>query len=134
MFLAQAEIEPVLQQVKAAFPNLSEWEYSNQKDDDHFGFTVWGCWTVQTGAKSWEQRSFYVTFDIFAEIASKPGARREPERWRGTLTVGQHSYLWSSADVGDAHLVNTAPCASLAEAITALKAGIADLARAFSAV
>ncbi|MBI1766016.1 MAG: hypothetical protein HYR56_31820 [Acidobacteria bacterium] len=128
MFLAQTEIEPVLNQVKAAFPNLSEWEYSNEKDGDHYGFTVWGCLIVQTGAESWEQRRFYVTFDIFVE----PGAK--PAQWHGTLTVGQHSYMWTSADFGDAHLVNTAPCATLAEAISALKTGIADLASAFSAL
>jgi len=130
MLLAQAEIEPVLTQVKAAFPNLSDWEYSNEDDGDHFGFTVWGCLVVQSGAESWEQRRFYVTFDIYPEQGPEHGQ----ERWRGALTIGQHSYLWTSADFGDAHLVNTEPCASLAEAITALKTGIADLAGAFSAV
>ena len=128
MLLAHSGIEPVLRQVKAAFPKLSDWEYSNEKDGDYFGFTVWGCLVVPTGAESWEQRRFYVTFDILAEQG------QEHERWRGTLTIGQHSYLWSSADVGDAHLVNTEPCASLAEAISALKAGIAALAQSFSAL
>ncbi len=134
MLLAQAEIELVLSQVKAAFPNLSDWEYSNEDDDDHFGFTVWGCLVVPTGAESWEQRRFYVTFDIFSEPGSEPGSAPGPEQWRGTLTIGQHFYLWTSADFGDAHLVSADPCANLAEAMVALKAGIADLARALSAV
>jgi hypothetical protein len=128
MLLAQLEVERILSQVRAAFPNLSDWKYSNENDGDHFGFTVWGTLVVQTGTESWSQRRFYVTFDIY------PEQKEGPEQWRGALTIGQHSYPWSSADVGDAHLVNTEPCASLAEAITELKAGITDLARAFSAI
>jgi hypothetical protein len=38
----------------------------------------------------------------------------------------------SSADVGDAHLVNTEPCETLQEAIAALKAKILELFQAFS--
>lgn len=38
-----------------------------------------------------------------------------------------HSYLWSSADVGDAHLVDTDPSETLEEAIAALKANINEL-------
>lgn len=52
MLLAQLEVERILNQVKAAFPNLSDWEYSNENGGDHFGFTVWGRLIVQTGAES----------------------------------------------------------------------------------
>lgn len=55
------------------------------------------------------------------------------EEWRGSLTIGQHSYLWSSADVGDAHLLSTEPCNSLEDAIAALKAEMIRLFKAFSA-
>jgi hypothetical protein len=36
---------------------------------------------------------FFITLDTYEE------------HWYGHLTIGQHCYLWSSADVGDAHLV-----------------------------
>ncbi|MEH1848867.1 MAG: hypothetical protein V7L25_28850 [Nostoc sp.] len=39
--------------------------------------------------------------------------------------------MWSSADVGDAHLVNTEPNDTLEEAISALKAKIVELFQAF---
>lgn len=122
MLLTQLEIEHALRQVRTAFPNLVDWEYSNEADADYFGFTIWGCFVPQEDAESLSARRFYVTFDIYQD------------QWRGTLTIGQHCYLWTSADVGDAHLVSTEPCASLAEAIAALKVKMADLARAFSAV
>jgi hypothetical protein len=122
LLLPQSEIDGVLRQVRAAFPNLVEWEYSNEVDAEYFGFTIWGCLVAQEDDESLLKRRFYVTFDIYQD------------RWRGTLTIGQHSYLWTSADVGDAHLVSTEPCASLDEAIAALKVKIADLAKAFSAI
>ena len=43
MLLAQTEIEPILRQLKAAFPKLTDWEYSNEKAGDYFGFTVWAA-------------------------------------------------------------------------------------------
>lgn len=122
MLLTQLELEHVLRQVRTAFPNLVDWEYNNEVDADYFGFTIWGRFVPQEDAESLSERRFYVTFDIYQD------------KWRGTVTIGQHSYLWTSADVGDAHLVSTEPCASLEEAIAALKVKIADVAKAFSAV
>lgn len=55
------------------------------------------------------------------------------DKWQGCLTIGLHSYLWSSADVGDAHLVNTDPCETLEQAVAALKTKISDLFQAFLA-
>ncbi|MBD0386625.1 MAG: hypothetical protein ICV54_08875 [Nostoc sp. C3-bin3] len=46
--------------------------------------------------------------------------------------IAPPSYLWSSADVGDAHLVDTEPSETLEEAISALKAKIVELLAAFS--
>lgn len=122
LLLTQLEVEHVLRQVRTSFPNLLDWEYSNEVDSDYFGFTIWGCFVPQEDAESLLKRRFYITFDI------------DKDQWRGYLTIGQHCYLWTSADVGDAHLVNTEPCASLEEAVAALKVKIADLARAFSIV
>lgn len=101
MLLTQSEIEEVLRQVKAAFPNLGEWEYSNEVDEDYFGFTVWGCFVLPEDDDSLLQRRYYATFDI------------DQNQWRGMLTIGQHNYLWTSAAVGDAHLLSTEPCANL---------------------
>jgi len=122
LLLTQLELEHVLRQVQTAFPNLVDWEYNNKVDADYCGFTIWGCFVPQEDAESLSERRFYVTFDIYQDT------------WRGTLTIGQPFYLWTSADVGDAHLVSTEPCTSLAQAIAALKVNIADLAKAFSAL
>ena len=122
MFLTESQVEQALSEVRVAFPKLVDWEYSNEVDHDYFGFTVWGCLIIQDDDDSFSQRRFYATFDLYEN------------KWRGTLTIGQHSYLWTSADVGDAHLAATKPCASLPEAIAALKVEIASLANAFSAV
>lgn len=48
--------------------------------------------------------------------------------------VYQHTYYWSSADYGDADLLDTAPCESLDQAIVELKAKMVELFRAFSAI
>ena len=54
------------------------------------------------------------------------------EPWRGHRTIGQHSYCWTKADGGDAHLLETEACATLEEAIVALKAKRARLCHALS--
>jgi hypothetical protein len=128
VLLAEAEVEPVLETLKAAFPKLSDWEYCNEEDGDHNGFTVWGCLTIKDGDHDFSARDYYVTFDIHAKQGQGKG------QWRGTLSIGQHSYFWSSADAGDASLLDTAFCASLSEAITALKSQIRDFASALSAI
>ena len=65
-------------------------------------------------------RCFFITLDTYEE------------KWRGSLTIGQHSYLWSSADVGDAHLLATDDCDSIEDAILALKGEMKKLLTAFS--
>jgi hypothetical protein len=65
-------------------------------------------------------RSFFITFDTFETT------------WSGHLTIGQHCFFWSSADVGDAHLLDTGPCATLEEALATLKHQIVELFDAFS--
>jgi hypothetical protein len=52
--------------------------------------------------------------------------------WTGHLTFGRHCFYWSSADFGDAHLLDTGPCSTLEEAIAIFKQRIADLFDAFS--
>ena len=117
--LTELEIQQNLEQVKVAFPNLTKWEYNNEKNQEYFGFSIWGQFAVNSDELM--PRLFYVTFDIY------------DNEWQGHLTVGQPCYLWSSADVGDAHLLETEACASLGEAIASLKVKIASFSQAFSA-
>jgi len=119
MLLKEPEIKQVLEQVKVAFPNLTDWEYNNEKNDEYFGFSVWG--QLVTNPEELMPRRFFITLDTDHE-----------DQWQGCLTIGLHSYLWSSADVGDAHLVNTEPSETLEEAIIALKAKTTELFQAFS--
>ncbi|WP_375494613.1 hypothetical protein [uncultured Nostoc sp.] len=118
MLLTEPEIQQVLEQVQAAFPNLTDWEYNNEKNEEYFGFSIWGQLVVNP--EELMPRRFFITLDTYQD------------KWQGCLTIGQHSYLWSSADAGDAHLVNTEPSETLQEAITTLKAKIAELLAAFS--
>ncbi|AFY33150.1 hypothetical protein [Calothrix sp. PCC 7507] len=120
MILTEAEIQQVLAQAQAAFPNLTNWEYINEKNSEYFGFSVWGEFVLNPEVLM--SRSFFITLDTYED------------KWQACLTVGQHSYLWSSADAGDAHLLDTEPCESLEEAITLLKAKMVQLLAAFSAV
>ena len=117
MLLTEPEIQQVLEQVKAAFPNLTDWEYNNEKNDEYFGFSVWGHFV--NNPEQLMPRRFFITLDTYES------------KWQGCLSVGQPSYLWSSADVGDAHLVDTEPSDTLEEAISALKAKIVELFQAF---
>lgn len=121
MLLTEAEIQQVLEQVKIAFPHFTNWEYKNEKNQQYFGFSVWGKFVVNP--EEIMPRTFFITLD-----------QNHEDKWQGCLTIGQHSYLWFSADAGDAHLVNTAPCESLEQAIVELKAKMVELFRAFSAV
>jgi hypothetical protein len=58
---------------------------------------------------------FYVTFDRFFG------------NWSGHLTVGMHSYYWSSTDEDDARLLTSGTFETLDEAIVDLKKQIARL-------
>jgi hypothetical protein len=65
---------------------------------------------------------FFITFDIYKD------------KWQGNLTIGLPNYLWSSANMGDAHLLYTERCTQLEEAIAAIKAKIVELCHSFSAI
>lgn len=107
-----------MQQATAAFPHLTNWQYTNEKDGESFGFTLWGEYVLQV--QELLSRHFYITFATYEDT------------WSGHLTIGQHYYLWSSADMGDAHLLDTDACNTLAEAIAALQEAITSLCRMFS--
>ncbi|NEP74744.1 MAG: hypothetical protein F6K25_23705 [Okeania sp. SIO2G4] len=120
MLLTEVEIQEAIEQAKTAFPNFSDWEYNNEINGEYFGFSVWGKFVLEredTGS-----RNFFITLDTY------------DEKWRGSLTIGLPVYLWSSADFGDAHLLDTDDCDSLEDAITALKAEMKQLFQAFSVV
>ena len=118
MFLTEPEVQHAIAQAKASFPHLTDWEYRNEKDEEYFGFAVWGQFVRNPDDPM--PQYFFITLDTYGE------------HWYGHLTIGQHCYLWSSADVGDAHLVDTASCHTLEEAIMALQMNIAQLCKAFS--
>jgi len=115
MRLADADLPTALALVAARLPRRTGWQYRNQPDDEHPGFTVWGEFVLSPD----EDRAprFFITFGL------------GPDGWPGDLTVGQHAYFWTSADVGDAYLLTTPPCATLEEAIAALKTAMRQLAR-----
>ena len=113
MFLPEAELQPCIDRVKAAFPRFGDWQYVNEKHRDYSGFTLWG--------KLVFENNFFITFDIYDNT------------WASYLSVGKHSYFWSSADFGDAHLLGTGRFASLEEAITDMKGRIEDFFAALSA-
>jgi hypothetical protein len=120
MFLADQDIQHALERVQAAFPSFTQWTYTNASDDERSldGFSLWGQWVWHPEACM--PRHFSLTFATHAE------------HWSGHLTICQHYYWWTSADVGDAHLLETEECATLEEAIVALKAEMAHLCRALS--
>ncbi|WP_225225982.1 hypothetical protein [Komarekiella delphini-convector] len=96
------------------------WRSLDEKNEEYFGFSIWGQLVINP--EELMPQRFFITLDTYED------------KWQGCLTIGQHSYLWSSADAGDAHLVDTEPSETLEEAISALKAKIVDLLGAFSAV
>jgi hypothetical protein len=118
LLLTEPEIEQVLEQVKTAFPFFGDWEYNNEKNAEYFGFSVWG---FVANPEELMSRRFFITLD-----------KTHENKWQRCLSIGQHSYLWSSADFGDAHLVDTEPTETLEEAIAALKANMLEVFRAFS--
>jgi hypothetical protein len=113
MLLTDPEIQNALETAKAAFPRFSDWEYQNETGGDYFGFSMWGQYVLDPEVLM--SRTFFITLDTYEN------------QWHGSLTIGQHSYLWSSADMGDAHLLDTDSYDSLEEAIAALKTEIVSL-------
>lgn len=118
MLLEEGEIRRSLELAKAAFPRFGEWDYNNEVNESYPGFALWGEFVPDPDDSS--PRHFFVTFDIYAK------------KWKGTLSIGQHSYFWSSADFGDAVLLDAEPCATLEMAIATLKMQIGNLFAAFS--
>ncbi len=117
MILTESEIQKALAKAKAAFPNFTDWKYNNEANDEYFEFSLWGQYIPNPEEQM--PRCFFITFDTYEY------------NWTGHLTIGQHCYLWSSADAGDAHLVDTEPCNTLEDAIASLKAEIENLFGAF---
>lgn len=120
MILTETEIQQAIEQAKAAFPNLTDWQYNNEKNEEYFGFSLWGQFVFDS--EKMMQRYFFITLDTYED------------KWQGILTIGQPCYLWSSADVGDAHLLYTDNCDSIEEAISALKEEIKKFLTAFSVI
>jgi hypothetical protein len=118
MFLTPVEIQRTRATVATAFPRFAQWEWVNEVNDDYAGFCIWGHYTADPTEAS--SPRLFVTFDTFRE------------HWRGHLTIGRHCYFWSSADVGDAHVLDTEQCATVEEAIRALKRRIASLVAALA--
>ena len=123
LLLEDSDVQKALEQAKAAFPHLRDWEYINEKNEEYFGFCLWGQFVTDNEHQdsAWPRR-YFITFDTYQK------------NWRGHLTIGQHSYFWSSADVGDALLLSTGDCDTLNDAIAALKAGLLDLFKVFSVI
>ncbi|MGE3537880.1 MAG: hypothetical protein AB7N91_10660 [Candidatus Tectimicrobiota bacterium] len=118
MLLTEFEVQQAIAQTKAAFPHFTDWEYRNEINGEYFGFSLWGQFILNPEDQI--PPRFFITLDTYAE------------HWYGHLTIGQHCYLWSSADVGDAHLVDTESYNTLEEAIAALKMKTAKLCQALS--
>jgi hypothetical protein len=118
MILDSDSIEAALTQAREAFPLLGDWEFTNIKDSNYFGFSMWGRFVLDR--KGLQRRVFFITLDTFEET------------WSGHLTSGQHSYLWSSTDEGDAHLLGTERFPSLEAAISRLKEIISCVFQALS--
>jgi hypothetical protein len=118
VLLTEPEIRRVTERVKAEFLRFPDWEYHNEIDESYAGFSLWGEYVPDPDEPM--PRSFFITFDIFEA------------NWTGHLTIGKPCYYWSSADCGDAHLLDTNPCATLEGAIATLKRQTADLFAALS--
>ncbi|TLY38788.1 MAG: hypothetical protein E6K60_00005 [Nitrospirae bacterium] len=86
--------------------------------DHDIQHALWGQWVLHPEEPM--ARHFYITFATHAA------------HWSGHLTIGQHYYWWTSADVGDAHLLDTEEYATLEEAIVALQAEMARLCHVLS--
>ena len=119
MLLDEVEVRRSLEQAKAAFPRFANWKHNNEVNESYSGFALWGEFILDPDYMM--RRRFFVTFDTYKD------------QWKGHLSIGQHNYFWSSADFGDASLLDTAPCATLGEGITTLKMQMADLFKALSA-
>jgi hypothetical protein len=115
MILSESAIQNALDTVKARFPEVTDGRCHNAIDDDFLGFTLWGTFALDPDELT--ARRFFITFT------------QEPDGGQGDLTVGQPAYFWTRADAGDAYWLDTPPCATLEEAIAALKKAMRPLAQ-----
>lgn len=74
MLLTEPEIQQVLEQVQAAFPNLTDWEYNNEKNDEYFGFSVWGQFLINSELlyqiiKTIQDKGFQPILQVFTCIS-----------------------------------------------------------------
>jgi hypothetical protein len=118
VLLTKSEIRRSIDRVSAAFPSLSDWEHNNEINEFYSGFSLWGKFVHEPNEPM--PGRFFITFDTHEAT------------WTGHLTIGQPCFYWSSADCGDAHLLDTSPCRTLDDAITSLKRHLVDLFRALS--
>ena len=77
MFLNETELKRSQELVKAAFPRFSHWQFANNADEYHSGFSIWGEYTVEHDDT--ESTTFFATFDAYGES------------WNGHLSVGKHA-------------------------------------------
>ncbi len=117
VILSPPEIQRSVSQAQAAFPRFSRWEHVNEVNEFYSGFSLWGEFVFDESAAA--ASTYFITFDT------------QGEKWRGHLSVGQPCYFWSSADCGDANLVDTEACSELEGAMALLKLRIEDLFHAF---
>ena len=124
MLLTENEVQASIEQARTAFPRFDNWQYNNEENADYTGFSLWGEFEIVDDESQVPAlpRTYFVTFDTYQKT------------WRGHLTIGQPSYFWTSADVGDAMLFDTKGCDTLEDAIAAFKAGLLDLFRVFSVI
>lgn len=119
MLLSAQALQQAMTCVQAAFPAFTDWEYTNDPDEHTLGeHTIWGRLVLDP--EEIMPRCFYITFATYQD------------HWTGYLTIGQHAYMWTSADFGDAYLLQTTACPTLEAALVALQAEIARLFRALS--
>jgi hypothetical protein len=90
--LAESEIRSFLERVRAALPRFSHWDHNNEVDESYPGFSIWGEFVSEPNEPM--PRSFFVTFDTHEAT------------WAVHLGSGKHCFLCSSADCGDANLVD----------------------------
>lgn len=117
-FFSEAEILSAYECVNTAFPKFSDWKHVNEPDEFNQAFALWGEFVPEPSERI--RRRFFITFN------------RCHDKWAGHLSVGQHFFFWSSADFGDAILIDTEPCPTLKGAISRLRTKFSDLFSAFS--
>ena len=122
MLLTEVQVLEAIQQAKTAFPNLTDWEYNNEANQEYFGFSLWGKLVLYPENMISRSRNFFITFET------------NEEKWMGSLTIGLPAYLWTSADFGDAYLLETDGHDSLEDAITGLKTEMKQFFQAFSII